>query len=125
MQNQYLFRGKRVDNGELVTGDLIHGNLAYIATNLKLIQVIPETVEQCTGLPDIHKALIFESDELEITRTDDPKCIYNGIVVWDDYSWQAELGDGSSVSLGYLFRHPQYCEFEIIGNVHENLKNEV
>nr|DAH20368.1 MAG TPA: hypothetical protein [Caudoviricetes sp.] len=67
MNNRYICRGKRKDNGEWVEGYLIQGNRTYIVTieainymvvstscmaSIELVEVIPETVEQCSGVPD-------------------------------------------------------------------------
>ena len=67
MNERYLFRGKRKDNGEWVTGYLIQGNNTYIVTpesiyymvvsisymaSVEFVEVIPETIGQCTGLKD-------------------------------------------------------------------------
>jgi len=76
MENEILFRGKRVDNGKWVEGDLINGVgskkdklfILPIATNLANFpgcdpldgfNVIPESVGQFTGLLNKDNSKIF------------------------------------------------------------------
>lgn len=69
-----LFRGKRVDNGEWVYGNLIVrkesdgcacGGKTFIDSGKPFdtaVEVNPETVGQYTGMDDIHGEKIFEWD---------------------------------------------------------------
>ena len=82
MQDRYLFRGKRIDNGEWVIGNCIddgvtgqvfihtvgnsvnesdkvgeEGCLQFVA-----FEVAPATICQCTGLKDKNGNLIWEND---------------------------------------------------------------
>jgi uncharacterized phage protein (TIGR01671 family) len=69
MKRKILFRGKRIDNGEWVYGDLtqnpnvaIFENRGHCGEN----DVIPETVGQFTGLIDKIGKLVFEGDIVKV-----------------------------------------------------------
>lgn len=68
MENRYLFKGKRKDNGEWVQGYL-YGiwERRYILWGMTndipdMVEVDPETVCKCTGLKDKNGTLIWEKD---------------------------------------------------------------
>lgn len=78
MNENFLSRGKREDNGEWVTGYcvLLGDKCHYICTGKLIITnnvptfehfyVIPETVGRCTGLTDKNGKMIFEGDIIKL-----------------------------------------------------------
>lgn len=69
MNDRYLYRAKRTDNGEWVEGDLVHSVykindicVGKYGSDVGLHQVDESTICQCTGLKDKNGKLIWEND---------------------------------------------------------------
>lgn len=97
MENRYLFRGKRKDNGEWIQGYL-YGiwERRYILWGMtndipNMVEVDPETVCKCTAMPDKNKKLVFEHD---IVWDSDERAFYEIIWKQEDMCWNVEDADG-------------------------------
>ena len=117
MQNRFLSRGKRIDNGEWVEGYL-YGiwERRYILWGMtndipNMVEVDPETVCQCTAMPDKNNKLIFEND-IAIKHNDDDKEPY--LIRWSENYAAWELAQCGCAMYGFF--DVDFGEIEVIGN---------
>ena len=135
MKDRYLFKAKRIDNGEWVQGALLlHDTGAATIFNqhpadgsLQGFEVDQSTICQCTGLKDKNGNLIWENDivgylDTYSTENGHAEADCYGNVVWDGetLSFQVtnrlsaesyEVLDECSV-IGNIFDNPQLLESE-------------
>lgn len=128
MNNRYICKAKRKDNGEWVEGDLMQWDTGTTKICVdegycvKLsIPVIPETICQCTTLTDKNGKLIFDGDVLKFVNDDGESSFY--VVVWNTslLSWQVQ--EMSCYVRDDYYGFDELCEFgntEVIGNIHDN-----
>ncbi len=121
MQNRFLSRGKRIDNGEWVEGYL-YGiwERRYILWGMtndipNMVKVDPETVCQCTAMPDKNNKLIFEND-IAIKHNDDDKEPY--LIRWSENYAAWELAQCGCAMYGFF--DVDFGEIEVIGNAIDN-----
>lgn len=124
MNDRYLFRGKRKDNNEWVTGDLMQWSDGTIRICVEsgvdektTVTVIPETVGQCTGLKDKNGKMIYEGDIV--------KGLFNfGLEIMSVCTFKdGAFGLTAKQCGAYHFSaFTSMCnvQYEVIGNIYDN-----
>lgn len=108
---EIIFRGKWLDNGEWVEGDLYHRNEEVLINNFYEgfnLAVDPATVGQYTGLKDKNGKRVFEGDIVDFKGS-------KFVIAWlDKYSRFA----GTQPGIVFAGFNLAYCE--VIGNIHDH-----
>ena len=133
MEDRYLFKAKRIDNGEWVQGALVYDDrdeLYRIITEINYStgtcltadnapRVDVSTICQCTGLKDKNGKLIWENDIC------DRKEPYPEIVKYCNGDWTLDYSyaihkesGGCYCNLGF-YMEERKC-VEVIGNIFDN-----
>lgn len=142
MENRFLSRGKRIDNGEWVEGfPFLVNDVSYILPHHNTgqpihvdnllstsVEVSKDTICRCTGRTDRDEKLIFEHDVIVYLDTYSTESGYAeadcaGEVLWDEesLSFQVtnrlsaeswEVLDGECKVLGNAIEHPELLEVQ-------------
>lgn len=115
---EILFRGKRLDTGEWIEGDLlrINGHVFIFPDpapkGIDKYKVDPATVGQYTGRKDKNGKKVYEADIL----TD--KFGSMGVVEWRDSGFVVNFGDTDIFDLSDCFGDSY--QMWVVGNIHDN-----
>lgn len=128
MEDKYLHKAKRTDNGEWVQGYLVYDKrdkMYRIITEINYStgtcltadnapRVDSSTICQCTGLKDRNGKLIWEND---IVNTQCGKAI----VIWDKAEWRIKwIKDTIWRKDLHFWTNEDDWKCEIIGNIFDN-----
>ena len=132
MNNRYLYRAKRTDNGEWVEGHYItnekdpnHAYIGYLfgvvdgmVHDTDIVEVIPSTLCQCTGLKDKNGKLIWEND-IMVAHLDDayPEDETYIRILWYESGFCSKEKGSEDISPIDKFDQEH---FEVCGNIFDN-----
>lgn len=138
MEDRYLFKAKRLDNGEWEIGNLITNvffrlgqSIPYILCSDKaeydcfedfteengIFEVRPDTICQCTGLKDKNGNLIWENDVVRVTINSGSticRCAFADTVA------QFQLWQKHTIKRTSTVLNLGNYECEVIGNIFDN-----
>jgi uncharacterized phage protein (TIGR01671 family) len=126
------FRGKRDDNGEWVygslniykydSGEVDYNIMALIDNSFIMVNVIPESIGQFTGLKDKNGKEIWENDIVQDEFN-------TGVVFWNDYRGMFNIDDSytdnplpeeEDKKRQMIYPFDDWINYEVIGNIYDN-----
>ena len=125
---EILFRGKRLDNGEWVEGNLFVSDTdggTYILEGSRIVtiewEVDPSTVCQYTGLTDKNGKRIFEGDIVQYhERQFDGKDVpVRDAVIYEEGGFSVRAYFLNNWLWNSINGNTQLRDVEIIGNIHD------
>lgn len=116
---QIIFRGKRIDNGEWTEGyffkswDRVFLLWGMTGDNPNMVEVIPETVGQFTGLCDKNGKKIFEGDIVKCLSLE------YGYVNKEVY-YSEDKAKFALHSCGTDYEFDEYINVEVVGDIYDD-----
>ena len=131
MEDRYLFKSKRLDNGEWVQGALFNGEShciigqeikfsPYTEHECKIVghEVDRDTICQCTGLKDKNGKLIWENDIVRDEQGNFYKAFWQNN--YYQFSWVCVKTDVFLIGTKWDLWSIKSFEIEVIGNKFDN-----